>query len=381
MRPLRVLHGPLDTAGLAVGLARAERAVGLHSDAVLFHRRRMGSASGEADPHVHCLNIPLHRGAEPPARFYARKAAAWARALDWMRRNLPRYDVISYTYGTSFLMPPLLGAWWHEAPLLSRAGKVIAVTFQGCDARLHDCAEKLEYGMCPHCRLCEGTSITNWQKWAGVKRRRLRMWERDADLIFYHNPDLRRYLRRGEFRAYSKVDWREWTPAPREQGAKLRIGHAPTDRNVKGTREVLRAIESLKQRRDDFEFVLIENVPYAQVRPLYQSLDLMIDQLWAGWYGGAAVEAMALEVPVMAYIRQSDLRYIPQRFAADLPIIDVTADTLERTLEEWLDSPARLRERGKQSREFVIQHHDPLRIAATMKQRYEQALDEREGGR
>jgi len=107
----------------------------------------------------------------------------------------------------------------------------------------------------------------------------------------------------------------------------------------------------------------------------------MMDLLWAGGYGGAAVEAMALEVPVMAYIRQSDLRYIPQRFAADLPIIDVTADTLERTLEEWLDSPARLRERGKQSREFVIQHHDPLRIAATMKQRYEQALDEREGGR
>ena len=58
------------------------------------------------------------------------------------------------------------------------------------------------------------------------------------------------------------------------------------------------------------ELVLIEGMTYEQARQVYPTADLLIDKVLAGWYGGVAVELMALAKPVVCYIREGDLRFI-----------------------------------------------------------------------
>ena len=95
------------------------------------------------------------------------------------------------------------------------------------------------------------------------------------------------------------------------------VVHAPSRRGVKGTEAILRAVERL-QKRVNFRFMLIENLPHAEAKAAYKEADVVIDQLRIGWYGVLATETMALGKPTIAYIRD-DLWH---KHGAKLPIID-----------------------------------------------------------
>ena len=93
----------------------------------------------------------------------------------------------------------------------------------------------------------------------------------------------------------------------------IRFGHAPSHRGVKGTDLIIEAFDKLKISHSSFEFILIENLSHSDAMKAYESIDVLIDQLFAGWYGGIAVELMSLGKPVISYIRESDLRFIPAK--------------------------------------------------------------------
>ena len=63
------------------------------------------------------------------------------------------------------------------------------------------------------------------------------------------------------------------------------------------------------------------HAPHAEAMKLYAQADLVIDQLLAGWYGGFAVETMAMGKPVVCYIRAEDLQFVPPAMVAELPLI------------------------------------------------------------
>ena len=69
----------------------------------------------------------------------------------------------------------------------------------------------------------------------------------------------------------------------------------------------MEAADRLQREGVPFDLELIENLPNAEATRRYRDADLVVDQLLAGWYGGFAVEAMALGKPVIAYLRESDL--------------------------------------------------------------------------
>ena len=94
--------------------------------------------------------------------------------------------------------------------------------------------------------------------------------------------------------------------------------------------------------------------------------DLFVDQLLAGWYGGAAVEAMLAEVPVVAYIRDRDLRRVPGPLRRELPVFSATPHTVASVLGDLLArGRGWLRDQGRKSRAFAARHHDP-RVAARL---------------
>ena len=101
---------------------------------------------------------------------------------------------------------------------------------------------------------------------------------------------------------------------------------------MKGTRFVLDAVEKLKAEGVKFRFQLVEGIPRTQARQLFEQADLLIDQLWLGWYGGLSVELMALGRPVICNIRDDGLKFLPPGMASELPIIRSEPATLVSVL-------------------------------------------------
>ena len=98
------------------------------------------------------------------------------------------------------------------------------------------------------------------------------------------------------------------------------------------------------------------------MRELIEQADLVVDQLLIGWYGGLAVEAMALGKPVLCYLRDDDLkRFVP--FHDRVPIVRTMKETLADDLGNLLRNFSRWPEIGSAGRRFVEEWHDPMKIA------------------
>jgi glycosyltransferase involved in cell wall biosynthesis len=135
------------------------------------------------------------------------------------------------------------------------------------------------------------------------------------------------------------------------------IMHAPTDRGFKGTSHIIKAIELLQLDGYSIKFNLVERMSHSQLLKEYKTCHLFIDQIMAGWYGTASVEAMALGRPVIAFIRSEYNEYID--FGAKIPIINANPDTIYKVLKETLDKGIEyLRIKGDESRKFVEEVHD-----------------------
>lgn len=251
--------------------------------------------------------------------------------------------------------------------------KKLFVQFQGDDLRQGQFCKK-HFKISPAQYVEKGyyKKTTDLQKVENAK-----LFSQFADKIYAVNPDLLYLLpKRAEFLPYAISGVLSFQPSyPKNNRSPLRIGHAPSHRFFKGTEIILRAIRNLKAAGFKFEFVLVEGRSNQDAIKIYQTLDILIDQLLAGWYGRLAVEAMALGKPVLAYIREDDLHFIPPKMKKDLPIIKTNPFVIEETLKEILKAPrAHLTEIGKKSRRYVEVWHNPLQIARRVKMDMEEVL-------
>ncbi|WP_245208111.1 glycosyltransferase [Sediminibacillus dalangtanensis] len=153
------------------------------------------------------------------------------------------------------------------------------------------------------------------------------------------------------------------------QNRPLKIVHAPTSPEIKGTSHVVNAIDKLKSEYS-FEFTLIQKMSHEQARQEYQKADLVIDQLHIGSYGLLAVESMAMGKPVICWI--SD--YMKEKYPSDLPLISANPDSIENTLRNLLQHPEQLEEIGQKSRIYTEEHHDMIKNSQQILHIYEEEL-------
>lgn len=146
---------------------------------------------------------------------------------------------------------------------------------------------------------------------------------------------------------------------------KLKIIHAPSRRGVKGTQEVLKAINNLKNNNFQFDFELIENLEHEKMIEKIKEADIVIDQLIIGWYGVLSVEAMALGKVTLAYIREDLVNKIP-----NLAIVNVDINTLENTLAELLSNIDKCNQISKESRKFVENYHSEMAVVKKLEEYY-----------
>jgi glycosyltransferase involved in cell wall biosynthesis len=359
---IRVLLCPTDTGRNAWTLAQAEKRLGLESTVLVYHST--------------WLNYPNDIDLRMRERGPLGKMSAVGRLVARAARD---FDVIHFNGGRS-LMPSSPGTppWLSSLDLayFRALGKAIVVTYQGCEVRQKMACERL-FGVqaCSYCTApCDPVLDDH-------KARMVHGFDRYADAIYALNPDLLNVLpERAEFLPYTTIEPGEWEPVPLPATShRFTILHAPTNRGLKGTDCILAAVDALRKRHPEVELVLVEKVPHDQVRALYASADLVIDQVLLGWYGGLAVEAMALGRPVVCYIRDEDLRFVPEPMRSEIPVIRATPDTLLAVLQDALAHRERLGEIGALSRAYVERWHDPLAIATRTKAEYLRILASKRG--
>ncbi|MBR9817219.1 MAG: glycosyltransferase family 4 protein [Rhodospirillales bacterium] len=358
-------------------MARSEKILGSQSVAVSWRESLFGYPADEI----------LWRS---DTNFISQELSRWR----LLRRVVRDFDVVHYNYGTPILNWGALDGRHRqigcglgniyasvnqafELPFLKRMGKLIVVTYQGDDARQGDyCRANFDISIADEVGNEYYSDIID-----ATKRARIAKFANSADLIYALNPDLLRVLpSRAKFLPYAHIDLNDWSHVGcSHKRDRPLIVHAPSHKGAKGTNHLLEAISRMRNEGYDFEFRLVEGLPRREAKKLYEIADLVVDQLLAGWYGGFAVEAMALGKPVICYLRREDFCFLPPKMVEDLPIIEASPATIENVLKEWISmSPAERQARGCLGRKYVECWHDPIQIAGRVLKDYQEASESRE---
>ncbi len=380
MKKIKVLHLPSTVGGNPQGLSKHLNQIGIESETWALRQNYLGYPADK----VICCDTDNRVWCELKRIFSL--------------RYVFKSDVVFFNYGQTLferlpksyygdkgvfirLLYPLYRCYTRlmqnlELFLLRARKKVLLIQYQGDDARQGDyLLAHFPINIATQVELGYYSPVSDT-----LKREMIKRLTRVCFKTYALNPDLLHVLPSGsEFLPYSHISLEEWSPSYTQMESRpLRIGHAPSHRGVKGTALILDALDVLKREGFEFELLLIEGLSNAEAKKRYKAVDVLVDQLFAGWYGGLAVEAMALGKPVVVYIRGADLKFIPPEMAADLPFIQATPMSVESVLREVLEMPrAQLFDLAKRSRAYVERWHNPITIARRIKADIEQAISVR----
>ena len=298
---LRVVHTPLNVAGIPWTNVQALRRRGVDAKLVVVERQRMHP---EAD-----VDLARRPGLLGQAR------AQWPA----FARLLPRTDVFHFYFGWT-LLPKFL-----QFPVLRAARRRSVFHFLGSDIRGKTEAE-LAY------------------------RHR-------ADACIVGSYDALRWVPEAEV-VPPGIDLRTIAAAAPSGRERPLVVHAPSSRSRKGTADVIAACEGLP-----LDLEIVEGLHHDQALARYAAADIVVDQLNAGWYGIFAIEAMALGKPVLTFLHDEAVRRTEEAFGVRVPIVSVARETLRERLAELAASPAERQRAGAASRAYVEHVHDADRMA------------------
>ncbi len=338
---MKVLHAPAEIAGQASTLAKALRAIGVEAHSIAYNP---GFPQYTPDE--------MH---DYDARSALRRYAGYLKTL---AAHLGRYDVYHFHFGRT-LVPP------HnpDLPLYRAAGGRVVFHYHGCDIRSR--AHMLATHARAACTECDPFCNPARQRAIG------RAAARYADAEFVSTPDLLESAPRAGHLPVA-IDLEDYAVQPVRKTPRL-VLHAPTNRLIKGTRYVEAAFAALRPRFPGVTFRTVERLPWHELRALMAEADVVVDQVFMGWYGMVAVEAMALGRPVLCFIRDD----FEPRLEGD-PIVRTTKETLAEDLARVLAGADReaLAHRG---RAFVERENAAPRIARHLLETYERLTGARTG--
>jgi len=300
-RPLRVVHCPVNTAGVPWANVQTLRRRGVDAKLVVFNRYELHP---EADESL-----------ERRGGFLRRQATQWRALL----RLLPGTDVFHFYFGLT-LVPQSV-----QFPMLRVLGKKSVMHYLGSDIR-GKTPQELAFGRKAGAEIVGSYDAIRWVP--------------DAEFI---PPG---------------IDVASIAPAVPSDRTRPLILHAPSSRRRKGTEHVLAAVEGL-----DADLVLVEGLDHREAFERYREADIVVDQLNAGWYGLFAIECMALGKPVVTFLHEAAKRRTEQELGVEVPIVSATKDDLRTRLEPLVADAAERRRIGIASRAYVEQVHDLERVA------------------
>jgi hypothetical protein len=347
---LRVLQAPQNIASLPSHTVRGLEQAGFRAASLIYSNQPIQASAGLRVVSVHNKNLPV------------RLAGKLSWLIQFAAASM-HTDIIHWYYGRSLFDQPI------DIALVRLLRKPALVEWMGSDIRIPDVefAENPYYTRAFH---------AGYEKAPTESKEKSRKWQkRFADANFsgaaaigmrqYVFPDLFPHV----FDLPRRLLVSDYPPCYPQPGRRLLVVHSPSAPVTKGTACVLEKVSQL-QKRYEFDFQLVQNMPRGQAMEILRRADIFLDQFVLGDYGMASLEAMAYGKPVICYIKPS----LAQAYGPELPILNASQDTLLETLEELiLDENLRIR-LGKQSREYVERYHDMRVIAPLLLNIYSQLV-------
>ncbi len=329
MTALRVLHAPAEIAGQASVLSRALRGLGVDAHSLAYN---------PGFPQYRPDEMRTYDDQPPLARYLGYLASAW--------RHVGRWDIYHFHFGRT-LVPP--HNW--DLPLHPALGRRVVFHYHGCDVRNR--AHMLAAHTHATCTECDPFCIPARQQ------RILASAARFADAELVSTPDLLESAPRARHLPVA-LDLADYPFAP-PTGRPQRVVHAPTNRLIKGTRYVEAAYATLRPSFPGVRFEVVERRPWSELRAILAGADVVVDQLFMGWYGMVAVEAMALGKPVLCFIRDDfEARLV------DCPLVRCTKEDLAARLAGVLSDATDRGALGERGRAYVEREHAAPVIAARL---------------
>ena len=163
---------------------------------------------------------------------------------------------------------------------------------------------------------------------------------------------------------------RRHTPGP------LRVGHAPTVRTSKGTDQFLTSLATYQNNRgrgvdNHVRVILIERKPWLQALKIKGTCDVLFDQYTLG-YGGNAVEAWAMGIPVISGAPQHILDRMLDMWGY-LPFYPATPDTITDAIDHMRDPDVR-QEWAQRGLDHVQRYYTPEHARTLLTDVYAQTL-------
>jgi glycosyltransferase involved in cell wall biosynthesis len=300
---LRVTHCPVNLAGVGWTNVQALRRRGVDARLVVFNTQPFRPDQADWD---------LKR---PREGFLRQQLVQW-RALS---KLLPRTDIFHFYFGLT-LVPKRL-----QFPILRATRRKSLFHFLGADIRDHP-KERLVYGLKADARVVGSYAA-------------LRFIPFEAEVL---PPGL-------ELSCYE--------PVPPVERDRVRIVHAPSDLEKKGTEWVINACKELPVDLD-----VVHGVVNEQALERYKQADIVIDQMLRDWHGVFTIESMALGKPVVTSLDEDAVRQTEEAFGVKVPIVRATKDDLVEKLRPLVESFEERKRLGEAGRAYVEEVHDIERM-------------------
>jgi glycosyltransferase involved in cell wall biosynthesis len=134
---------------------------------------------------------------------------------------------------------------------------------------------------------------------------------------------------------------------------------------------VNKAIKNLQNKGYKIATLEFKNYKHDKVLDYWKKIDIFLDRFDLGFYGFTVPEAASCGIPVLCDIEEDMEQYVPNcPFLRTRPAVD----SIESNLE-YLLSLSNREQLSKKCREFAIQKHDIVKVAAKCLEEYKKILN------
>lgn len=328
-KKLRILHAPINIAGQPAVISRAQRRLGYKSDVLVLNQNY---SNYECDINLNLAYQPL-------------LIKIIIRGINFIRCFF-NYDIFHFHGGISLLHHNL------DLPILIFFKKKVVMEYWGSDVIQTDIALKYTLWTPEDLNKIYPTIDNN------KKRKMLTKISRLVNATIVGDHYLSPYSKKSK--VVDKAIELNKFPfiGSKWKGKKVKIIHAPTHRNIKGTKFILEAIKKLEKENLPIEFKLVEKMPHHQAIEIYKKADIVIDSVLHGTYGILAIECMALGKPVLCYIHPN-----VKHLYKDLPIVNTQPNQVYQNLKKLILDPEKREILGIKGRKYVEEKHDSIIMA------------------
>ena len=300
---LRVTHCPVNLAGVGWTNVQALRRRGVDARLVVFNTQPFRPDQADWN-----LNRP-------------RSGLLRQQAIQWraFAKLLPQTDIFHFYFGLT-LVPKKL-----QFPILRASKRKSLFHFLGADIRERP-KEQLMYGLKADARVVGSFAA-------------LRFIPYDAEVL---PPG---------------IDLSSYDPVPPVERERVRIVHAPSNLDKKGTQYVVDACKELPVDLD-----VVHGVRNEEALLRIEQADIVVDQVLRDWHGILSIEGMALGKPVVTSLDDDAVRETEEHFGLKVPIVRTTKDDLVDVLRPLVDSFAERKRLGEAGRAYVEEVHDVERM-------------------